>query len=147
MITVPDSARRDQLFTSLQEEDWMTLQKKKKQTIAEIIANAAKMAAEEEDAAATAAAQAIAETEAAAEKAAKRKEKAQKKALMTPQEKEALKEKRLLKLVGVVVVKCMSKYAKSLDRDNFKKYAREVCYDLFDLILFIEFGHLLFFPS
>lgn len=45
---------------------------------------------------------------------------------MTPQAKEALKEKRLLKLVGAVVVKCMSKYAKSFDRDNFKKYAKEL---------------------
>lgn len=124
-VTTPDLASLGQLFTSPREEK-MTM-KKQKQTIAEIIANAAKMAAEEEAAAAAAAAQAKAEAEAAAEKAAKRKERAQKKALMTPQEKEALKEKRLLKLVGVVVVKCMSKYAKSLDRDNFKKYAREVC--------------------
>jgi hypothetical protein len=124
-VITPDLVRLDQLSTSFREDE-MTVQKKK-QTIAEIIANAAKTAAEEEAAAAAAAVQAKAEAEAAAEKAAKRKERAQKKALMTPQEKEALKEKRLLKLVGVVVVKSMSKYAKSLDRDNFKKYAREVC--------------------
>jgi len=98
-----------------------------KQSLEHIIASAKKAAADEEAAAAAAIAEAKAKAEAAAERAAKRKERAQKKASMTPQEKEALKEKRLLKLVGAVVVKCMSKYAKSLDRDNFKKYAKEVC--------------------
>ncbi|KAJ7456920.1 hypothetical protein FB451DRAFT_1341958 [Mycena latifolia] len=44
----------------------------------------------------------------------------------TPEEKEANKEKRLLKLVGAVVVKCMSKYGKSLQRDVFKKNAKEL---------------------
>jgi SRI (Set2 Rpb1 interacting) domain len=42
------------------------------------------------------------------------------------EEKEANKEKRLLKLVGAVVVKCMSKYASKMDNDVFKKYAKEV---------------------
>jgi len=42
-------------------------------------------------------------------------------------EKEAHKEKRLLKLVGAVVVKCMSKYQKEMDHDLFKKHAKEVC--------------------
>jgi hypothetical protein len=44
----------------------------------------------------------------------------------TTEEKEANKEKRLLKLVGAVVVKCMSKYSKQIDHDQFKKYAKEV---------------------
>lgn len=45
---------------------------------------------------------------------------------MSKEEKEALKEKRLLKLVGAVVVKCMSKYQKQMDHDLFKKHAKEV---------------------
>jgi SRI (Set2 Rpb1 interacting) domain len=44
----------------------------------------------------------------------------------TPEEKEANKEKRLQKLVGAVVVKCMSKYQKQMDHDVFKKHAKEV---------------------
>jgi hypothetical protein len=45
----------------------------------------------------------------------------------TKEEKEANKEKRLQKLVGSVVVKCMSKYQKQLDHTQFKKHAKEVC--------------------
>lgn len=45
---------------------------------------------------------------------------------LSAEEKEKLKEKRLLKLVGEVVVKCMSKYAKGLSKEMFKKYAKEV---------------------
>jgi histone-lysine N-methyltransferase SETD2 len=45
----------------------------------------------------------------------------------TKEEKEANKEKRLLKLVGSVVVKCMSKYQKQMDHEQFKKHAKEVC--------------------
>ena len=44
----------------------------------------------------------------------------------TSEEKEANKEKRLLKLVGQVVVKCMSKYQKQFDTTQFKKHAKEV---------------------
>ncbi|KAI0313481.1 hypothetical protein OF83DRAFT_1210951 [Amylostereum chailletii] len=40
--------------------------------------------------------------------------------------REANKEKRLLKLVGGVVVKVMSKYRAKLDRDTFKKHAEEL---------------------
>ena len=54
------------------------------------------------------------------------KEKAKARKHMSAEEKEALKEKRLQKLVGSVVVKCMSKYAKQMDRDAFKKHAKEV---------------------
>lgn len=53
------------------------------------------------------------------------RDKAKKKNL-TSEEKEALKEKKLLKLVGAVVVKSMSKYSKQIDRDTFKKHAKEV---------------------
>ena len=42
------------------------------------------------------------------------------------EEKEANKEKRLLKLVGAVVVKCMSKHRHDMDHDMFKKHAKEV---------------------
>ena len=42
------------------------------------------------------------------------------------EEREANKEKRLLKLIGAVVVKCMSKYKDQMDHDQFKKYAKEV---------------------
>jgi len=42
------------------------------------------------------------------------------------EDREANKEKRLLKLVGAVVVKCMSKYRAQLSVDMFKKHAKEV---------------------
>lgn len=45
---------------------------------------------------------------------------------MSEEKKEALKEKKLLKLVGAVVVKCMSKYSKRMDHDHFKKHAKEL---------------------
>ena len=38
----------------------------------------------------------------------------------------ANREKRLLKLVGAVVVKCMSKYQSQMDHDVFKKHAKQV---------------------
>ncbi|KAI8990416.1 hypothetical protein BD414DRAFT_483561 [Trametes punicea] len=45
---------------------------------------------------------------------------------LSNEEKEANKEKRLLKLIGAVVVKCMSKYKDQMDHDLFKKYAKEL---------------------
>lgn len=54
-----------------------------------------------------------------------RKEKSKKPGL-SKEEKEALKEKKLKKMVGAIVVKTMSKYQKYLDHDQFKKYAQEV---------------------
>ncbi|EIW76613.1 SET domain-containing protein [Coniophora puteana RWD-64-598 SS2] len=54
-----------------------------------------------------------------------RREKREKKR-QSAEEKEAGKEKRLMKLVGAVVVKCMSKHSKHFDRDQFKKYAKEL---------------------
>lgn len=84
-------------------------------------------AAAEVAAAEAAAAAAAAEKEKAEAKATRKKVKPPKKTL-TPEEKEASKEKRLQKLVGAIVVKCMSKYAKTLNRELFKKYAKEVYY-------------------
>ncbi|KAH9894001.1 hypothetical protein C8Q73DRAFT_498617 [Cubamyces lactineus] len=45
---------------------------------------------------------------------------------LSKDEREANKEKRLLKLIGAVVVKCMSKYKDQMDHDLFKKYAKEL---------------------
>lgn len=66
------------------------------------------------------------EAERRAKRAAKEKERAKKRE-MTPEEKEALKEKRLQKLVGQVVVRCLSKHKDQLDHDTFKEKAKEVC--------------------
>jgi histone-lysine N-methyltransferase SETD2 len=73
-----------------------------------IDATVARIAAEDAAAAETAAAQVV------------------KKQRQISEENRAKKEKRLLKLVGAVVVKCMSEYQKSLERDIFKKHAKEV---------------------
>ena len=54
----------------------------------------------------------------------------EKKPSISKEEKEANKEKRLLKLIGAVVVKCMSKYQNQMDSEQFKKYAKEVGYFL-----------------
>ena len=91
-----------------------------------LIAQVAAKAAEEEAAAAAAALQAKKLAEEAAEKAERKKQRAALKKTMTPEEKERNKEKRLMKLVGAVVVKCMSKYSKQFDRDVFKQHAKEV---------------------
>jgi hypothetical protein len=42
------------------------------------------------------------------------------------QDDKANKDKRLIKLVGEVVVKCMSRYVKELGHDTFKQQAKEV---------------------
>lgn len=42
-------------------------------------------------------------------------------------QKAALKEKQLKKLIGGVVVKAASKYAKQMGKDTFKRFAEEVC--------------------
>ena len=115
---------------SIGELDRQTIEKERlhQKSVREIIAAAADAAAAEEAAAqaeAGAIAEAKAKADAAALKAARRKEKSIKISL-TPEEHEANKEKRLLKLIGAVVVKCMSKYSKSFDHDTFKKHAKEV---------------------
>ncbi|KAF9228124.1 hypothetical protein BS17DRAFT_745368 [Gyrodon lividus] len=93
----------------------------KKKDIADIIAAA--NATAEAEAARLAAAAAVAA--APAPEAVKKKSKPPRKH-QTKEEKEANKEKRLLKLVGAVVVKCMSKYSGKMESDMFKKYAKEL---------------------
>ncbi|KAG6374133.1 hypothetical protein JVT61DRAFT_4779 [Boletus reticuloceps] len=94
----------------------------KKREIADIIAAA--NAAAEAEAARLAAAAAVATLEPPPE-VVKKKSKAPKKP-QSMEEREANKEKRLLKLVGAVVVKCMSKYSGKMDNEMFKKYAKEL---------------------
>jgi [histone H3]-lysine36 N-trimethyltransferase len=94
------------------------------QSVRDIIASAAEAAAAKEAAAIV---EAKAKADAAVEKAARKKDKDKlKKKSLTSEEHEANKEKRLLKLIGAVVVKSMSKYSKSFDHDTFKKHAKEV---------------------
>nr|GAT56044.1 histone methyltransferase [Mycena chlorophos] len=101
----------------------------KREAEAMIAAVLAKQAAD--DAAAAAAAEA---EKARKEKKGKEREKRKHRsssskkssATQTPEEREANKNKRLLKLVGAVVVKSMSKYGKGLERDKFKKHAKEL---------------------
>ncbi|KAG5644281.1 hypothetical protein DXG03_008766 [Asterophora parasitica] len=86
-------------------------------------------AAEEAAAAAAAEAALLAKAEAKAAAIANgtyRKKSKPPKKTHTDEEKNANKEKRLLKLVGAVVVKCMSKHSKALDHDMFKKHAKEL---------------------
>jgi hypothetical protein len=59
-------------------------------------------------------------------KGSKHKSSSKSKRPQTKEEKEATKEKRLQKLVGAVVVKCLSKHSKQMDHDVFKKNAKEV---------------------
>lgn len=91
-----------------------------------LIAQVAAAAAAEEAAAAAALAEAKKKAEESAAKVEHWKERAARKKMLTPEEKEKNKEKRLMKLVGAVVVKCLSKYSKQFDRDAFKKHAKEV---------------------
>ncbi|KZT23009.1 SET domain-containing protein [Neolentinus lepideus HHB14362 ss-1] len=97
------------------------------QLAAIIAAAAADMEAEAE-----AAAKAAAEAAAAAEESLKRKSSSRPHShshshkKQSKEEREALKEKRLQKLVGAIVVKCMSKYSKQIDHDLFKRHAKEL---------------------
>lgn len=103
--------------------------KKNKQDIADIIAAAAKAAEEAQRAAAEAAAKLAAQPTVEPKKSSSSRHRSSKKQL-TKEEKEAAreaaKEKKLLKLVGAVVVKCMSKYQKQMEHDVFKKHAKDV---------------------
>ncbi|KAG5637082.1 hypothetical protein H0H81_005815 [Sphagnurus paluster] len=83
-------------------------------------------AAAEKEEAEAAEALARAERKAAAAANGNRKKPKVPKKVVTEEEKEANKEKRLLKLVGAVVVKCMSKHSKAMDHDTFKKHAKEL---------------------
>lgn len=100
-----------------------------RQEIADVIADAAKRAEEEkkrvEQEAETVAAAKAAEEKKRSTRPSSSKDKGKKKALST-EELEKLKEKKLMKLVGAVVVKCMSKYRDRMEHDAFKKHAKEV---------------------
>ncbi|PFH46282.1 hypothetical protein AMATHDRAFT_8013 [Amanita thiersii Skay4041] len=99
---------------------------RKRKVVQSIIAEATAAEAAAAEVAAAAAAAEKAKAEKAAQAIAVKRKLKQPKKQQTPEEKEANKEKRLLKLIGAVVVKCMSKYAKSLNRELFKKYAKEL---------------------
>jgi len=91
---------------------------------------------EEEEAKATAEAEAAAaalkKRQEALHKKARAGEKAKQKKQVSKEEKEALKAKQLMKLVGAVVVKCLSKHKSQMDHDHFKKYAKELTQILAD---------------
>ncbi|EIN05933.1 hypothetical protein PUNSTDRAFT_54761 [Punctularia strigosozonata HHB-11173 SS5] len=132
-VTPDYSSRSSDRFKPLTEEErllqeqrarecWFESNRKTHVTNIIAAARAAQEAAREEEA------RKAAESAKKEEERARRREKAlanPKKAL-TPEEKEALKEKRLQKLVGAIVVKCMSKYQKQMDHDLFKKHAKEL---------------------
>jgi histone-lysine N-methyltransferase SETD2 len=112
-----------------------------RESIQAIIARAAEAEAAKEaeaEAEAEAAAAAATATASAALEEAKdggsrsgsRKKQKLSKKILTSEEREANKEKRLLKLVGAVVVKCMSKHSKAMYHDVFKKHAKEVLHFL-----------------
>ena len=52
----------------------------------------------------------------------------------SPEEQQANKDKRLAKLVSPIVVRSMSRYAKSLEHEVFKKHAKEVYLSILTLI-------------
>jgi histone-lysine N-methyltransferase SETD2 len=110
--------------------DRWAIQAREQAKIQAIITSVAEARASAEAAAAAEAAELKAKEELAAMKVAKKKEEKEKKQRKQTEEskavKEANKEKRLLKLVGAAVVKSMSKYAKGLGKDEFKKHAKEV---------------------
>lgn len=89
----------------------------------EIIAQAARAA---EEAQRLREEQAALEKEKAEQEAERLAKKAAEKAAITPEERERRKERQILKLVGAVVVKVLSKYQDHFSRDDFKKHAQEV---------------------
>jgi len=67
------------------------------------------------------------DAEAAKKAAEKEKERHRKRhTQLSEAEKEALKEKKLQKLVGAVVVKCLSKHRDQMSHDEFKQHAKEL---------------------
>ena len=113
--SVPQRSRTPEIVDSTFEKDRRRRQQEedRKSKVAEML-KAAAAAAE----AAAAAPPAPKEEESSKKKSSKPKQ--------TKEEKEALKEKRLMKLVGAVVVKCLSKYQKQMDHDAFKEHAKHV---------------------
>ncbi len=109
------------------------LERTKAETAAIIAAAAAAQKAAEERAlleAAAAAEEQSKEDERNAERERRRKERKERergeKKRHHDRDGEDNREKRLLKLVGAVVVKTMSKYRTRMDVDTFKKHAKEV---------------------
>jgi hypothetical protein len=110
------------------------LERTKAETAAIIAAAAAAQKEAEERAlveAAAAAEEQTKEEERNAERERRRKERkererGEKKRHHDDRDREDNREKRLLKLVGAVVVKTMSKYRARMDVDTFKKHAKEV---------------------
>jgi [histone H3]-lysine36 N-trimethyltransferase len=121
---------QDQSFLRALEMDqarWARLERTKAETAAIIAAAAAEQKAAEERAlveAATAAEEKSKEEERRAERERRRKERKDREEKR--QGREDCREKRLLKLVGAVVVKTMSKYRTRMDVETFKKHAKEV---------------------
>ena len=106
---------------------WARAERTKAETAAIIAAAAAAQKAAEERAlmeAATAAEEQNKEEERRAERDRRRKERKEREEKRHGREDS--REKRLLKLVGAVVVKTMSKYRTRMDIDTFKKHAKEV---------------------
>jgi hypothetical protein len=111
------------------------LERTKAETAAIIAAAAAAQKEAEEralvEAAAAAAEEQTKEEERNAERERRRKERkererGEKKRHHDDRDREDNREKRLLKLVGAIVVKTMSKYRTRMDVDTFKKHAKEV---------------------
>lgn len=104
-------------------------EQEKVRRVASVIAAAEKAAAEakEREEQRIAAEKAAAEEE-EARRQKRRADKAAKKR-MSAEEKERLKENRLRKLIGAVVVQYFNKHAPRGDREKFKEYAKEVNHD------------------
>lgn len=112
-----------------QEMHLARVERAKADAAAVIAAAAAAQKAEEDRAAAllvAAAEEKSKEEERKAERERRRKERKEKGHDEPRPNREENREKRLLKLVGAVVVKTMSKYRSRMDVDTFKKHAKEV---------------------
>ena len=104
-------------------------------TTNDIIAQAARAA---EEAQRTREEEALIEKERAEKEAERLAKKAAEKAAMTPEEKERRKDRQILKLVGAVVVKVLSKYQDQFSREDFKKHAQEVRFMLILRFIFSD---------
>jgi hypothetical protein len=127
-LTLQEQNERD----VLQQVRLARLERTKAEAAAIIAAAAAAQKAAEEralEAAAAAAEEQSREEERQAERERRRrerKEREEKRSQSGQHGREDEREKRLLKLVGAVVVKTMSKYRTRMDVDTFKKHAKEV---------------------
>ena len=127
-LTLQEQNERD----VLQQVRLARLERTKAEAAAIIAAAAAAQKAAEEralEAAAAAAEEQSREEEHKAERERRRRERKEREEKRSPpgqHGREDEREKRLLKLVGAVVVKTMSKYRTRMDVDTFKKHAKEV---------------------